>query len=143
MVQFADNSVIAQMSLPSMKLPIQYALTYPQRVECGIKPLDLTAISSLTFENVDEATFPCALLGHEVYGKHPLLATVMNSANDIAVEMFLQGKIAFLTIYPAVRYMIDTYEETVQSLDLSVENIKQIDALVRKHTKSYLEKLIV
>ena len=142
LVQFADNSVIAQMSLPSMKLPIQYALTYPQRVNCGVRPLDLTAVSSLTFADVDEANFPSAKLGHEVYGKHPLLATVLNAANDVAVDCFLKGEIAFLSIYSTVRYMIDTYEEKVQEMDFTLQSIKEIDALVRKHTKTYLENLI-
>lgn len=143
LVQFADNSVVAQLSLPSMKLPIQYALTYPQRVECNVALLDLTKLSALTFDSVDEECFPAAKLGHEVYAKHPLVATVMNAANDVAVECFLQGKIPFLSIYSTVRYMIDTYESQIQCMDYSLQSIKHLDALVRTHTKSYLENLIV
>ena len=143
LVQFADNSVIAQMSLPSMKLPIQYALTYPNRVNCNVNTLDLASVSPLTFAPVDDVAFPCAKLGHEVFSKHPLVATVLNAANDVAVDYFLQGKIAFLSIYSTVRYIIDFYEEEVQAMDYSLESIKNLDAVVRKYTKSYLENLIV
>jgi 1-deoxy-D-xylulose-5-phosphate reductoisomerase len=105
--------------------------------------LDLASVSPLTFAPVDEVSFPCAKLGHEVLAKHPLVATVLNAANDVAVDYFLQGKITFLSIYSTVRYIIDFYEEEVQAMDYSLEAIKNLDAVVRKYTKSYLENLIV
>jgi len=140
MVQFDDNSVIAQLSLPSMKLPIQYALTYPQRVSCNVKPLDLTTISSLQFCKVDEASFPCARLGHEVYFKHPLCATVMNACNDVCVDYFLAGKLPFLSLYSTVRYMIDTYEQQLCDAEYTLDAVKHWDDVVRKHTIKFLEK---
>ena len=91
---------------------------------------------------MDEVAFPCAKLGHEMYYKHPLCATVMNASNDVCVEYFLQGKLPFLSIYSTVRYMIDYYECSVTGMDYCLQTVKDVDATVRLHTKNYLEQLI-
>ena len=98
MIEYTDNSVIAQMGVPDMKIPIQYALTYPDRVECDVAQLDLTKLSSLTFYKPDYDTFKCLRAckkSMELGGIAPVLA---NGANEAAVKLFLDRKISFTDI---------------------------------------------
>lgn len=95
MVQFEDNAVIAQLSVPDMKLPIAYALQYPNRRYCGMKELDLFEVQSLTFEKPDLNTFPCLGLAFEAIKTGGSMPCVMNAANEIAVEKYLHGEIKF------------------------------------------------
>jgi len=95
MVEFTDGSTIAQLSNPDMRQPIQYALTYPDRLPSLTKPLDLVKIKSLTFEKPDMDSFPCLRLAYEAAKKGQKACAALNSANEEAVELFLQGKIGF------------------------------------------------
>lgn len=95
MVQFEDNAVIAQLSVPDMKLPIAYALQYPNRRYCGMKELDLFEVQSLTFEKPDLNTFPCLGLAFDAIKTGGSMPCVMNAANEIAVEKYLHGEIKF------------------------------------------------
>jgi 1-deoxy-D-xylulose-5-phosphate reductoisomerase len=97
-VEYNDYSVIAQMGVPDMKIPIQYALLYPDRLECPTKPLSLTDYGQLTFEKPDYDTFDClraCMNAAKEGGDRPCIA---NGINEIAVRMFLDGKIPFLRI---------------------------------------------
>ncbi len=98
MVEFSDGSILAQLSNPDMRLPIQYALTYPQRDACFIKPLDLTMVNKLTFYPPDEETFSCIGLAKYAVKEGGTMCTALNGANEAAVDMFLSGKIGFLDI---------------------------------------------
>ena len=89
MVQFIDSSVIAQLGCPDMRLPIQYALSYPNRIECDFERLDLAKIATLTFENPDMDTFPCLKLAYETLKMGGTYSAVLNSANEILVSEFL------------------------------------------------------
>lgn len=98
MVEFKDSSVIAQMGLPDMKLPIQYALYYPNRETNTMKRLNLAAIGKLTFEEPDKKTFSCLQLAYDAMSIGGTMPTVMNAANEWAVKKFIDGEIGFLDI---------------------------------------------
>lgn len=98
MVQFEDGSIKAQMGLPDMKLPIQYALHYPYRLKSSFPRFDFTAYPSLTFEKPDMETFRNLAIAYQALEKRGNAACIVNAANEIAVEAFLQDKIGFLEI---------------------------------------------
>ena len=98
MVKYRDGSVIAQLGNPTMKLPIQYALTYPSRVVSTVKPLDLSEIGTLTFEKPDTERFPCLKLAYEAGRTGGTLPAAMNAANEAALALFFKGKIGFSQI---------------------------------------------
>jgi 1-deoxy-D-xylulose-5-phosphate reductoisomerase len=101
MVEYVDGCVMAQLGVPDMKAPIAYALTFPERVETGVKPLDLTSLSGLSFFAPDASRFPALRLAYQAMKAGESMPTVLNAANEVAVEAFLEGRIRFLDI-PAV-----------------------------------------
>ena len=107
MVQFQDNSVLAQLGVPDMRIPIQYALTYPERMESPVKELDLTEISSLTFFPPDEDNFLCLKACKQAMILGGTAPAAANGANEQAVELFLQKKISFLDIGRMVSMAIE------------------------------------
>ena len=109
MVEFLDGSTIAQMSPPDMRLPIQYALDYPERQVGITPPLDWTRSMQLDFEPPDEQRFPALRLGHEVAGRGGTAGAVLNAANEAAVAQFLQGNIHFTEIVPACRTVLENH----------------------------------
>jgi 1-deoxy-D-xylulose-5-phosphate reductoisomerase len=109
-VEFLDGSVLAQLSPPDMRLPIQYALTYPERV-CGpARKLDWQQLASLRFEQPDRATFPSLDLGFEVAARGGTCGAVLNAANEAAVQRFLGGTLGFLDIARCCRAVLDTHD---------------------------------
>ncbi len=98
MVEYVDGCVIAQLGTPDMKAPIAYALSYPERVSTGVKPLDLAELCNLTFFNPDLERFPCLGLAYKAIADGESMPAVMNAANEVAVEYFLEGRITFLQI---------------------------------------------
>jgi 1-deoxy-D-xylulose-5-phosphate reductoisomerase len=109
MVEYVDGSVMAQLGVPDMKGPIAYALTYPARVKSGVKPLDLTTLSGLTFFNPDMERFPALKLAYRAAGSGESMPAVMNAANEVAVEAFLAGKIAFMAIAESIEKVMDLH----------------------------------
>ena len=107
MVEFVDGSVLAQLSPPDMRLPIQYALTFPDRVEGPCPKLETTRPWALTFEPPDRDTFPCLELGFEVMRRGGTSGAALNAANEVAVSRFLEGSIGFLDIAGACRAALD------------------------------------
>ncbi len=95
MVELVDNSVLAQLGLPDMRIPIQYALTYPRRTVCPAAPLDIRKVGSLTFTDPDRATFPCLELAYEALRRGGGAAVALNAANEVAVDKFIRGGIPF------------------------------------------------
>ncbi len=133
-VEYNDGSVIAQMGVPDMKIPIQYALTYPNRLSSGVKPLSLTDIKSLTFHQPDYETFYCLSAAKKAIAKGGLLPTVLNGSNEQAVALFLQDKIKFYQIGEAVARAV----EEVQTGPLcTLEDIIEADALAREFVLRY------
>ena len=106
-VEFSDNSVIAQFGVADMRIPIQYALTYPDRMPSPAKSLDLTALSALTFEKPDTDTFKSLKLAMDTAGRKDAACAVMNGANEAAVALFLQDKIAFGEMYECVSLAVE------------------------------------
>jgi 1-deoxy-D-xylulose-5-phosphate reductoisomerase len=102
-VEFRDGSIIAQLAPPDMRLPIQYALTYPERICGSARRLDWREIGQWNFEQPDHETFPALQLGYEVARRGGTCGAVLNAANEAAVSRFLAGELAFLDISQACR----------------------------------------
>jgi len=110
MVEYVDGCVIAQLGTPDMKAPIAYALSYPERVATGIKPLDLTTFSGLTFHKPDLLKFRCLGLAYQAINAGESMPAVMNAANEIAVETFLTGGIGFVQIAEVIERTMDAHQ---------------------------------
>ena len=128
MVEFVDGAVMAQMGAPDMRLPIQLALTYPQRTSCPVDPLDLLHCGPLTFTAPDLECFPCLALAMECAKKGGTACPMMNGANEEAVAKFLRDEIGFYDIYRLVRHAVDTVP-FIQNPTL--EEILEADRLAR------------
>jgi 1-deoxy-D-xylulose-5-phosphate reductoisomerase len=109
-VEFVDGSVLAQLSPPDMRLPIQFALTYPDRVPGPARKLDWRQLSALTFEQPDHETFPSLQLGYEVATRGGTCGAVLNAANETAVDRFLAGELPFLDIARACRAVLNQHD---------------------------------
>ncbi|MCT4688264.1 1-deoxy-D-xylulose-5-phosphate reductoisomerase [Vallitalea sp.] len=109
MVEYNDGSVIAQLGVPDMRIPIQYALNYPKRVENNIRKLDLFKVASLTFEEPDIKTFRCLELAYKALEKGGSILSVLNAANELAVKKFLENKVRFLEIPEIIEYAMDKH----------------------------------
>ena len=128
MVEFCDNSVIAQLSVPDMRLAIHYALCYPKRVPSNVLALDLSQIGSLTFEKPDTDTFNCLSLAIDAGKKGGTMPTVLNGADEVAVSLFLQGKIKFLQIAEIVEKALLEHKNT---LNPTIDDIIETDREIR------------
>ena len=136
MVQFEDKSVMAQLSLPDMRMPIQYALSYPNRLKSDCKTMDIFELSTLTFEKPDFNRFPNLLLAYEAINKGGNMPCVMNAANEIAVELFLKEKINFLQISNLVEQTIQKAVFTKRpTLEDYIETDKQARAIALELSK--------
>ena len=128
MVEFVDGAVMAQMGTPDMRLPIQLALTYPERVTCPVDGLDLLKCGPLTFSAPDLECFPCLKLAMECAKKGGTACPVMNGANEEAVAKFLRDEIGFYDIYRLVRHAVDTVPFIPNP---TLEEILEADRLAR------------
>lgn len=120
MVEYIDGSIIAQMSWPDMRGPIAYALAYPERLDLAKPSLDLAQIEKLTFQAVDKEKFPTLELAYQALEKGGTMPTVLNAANEVAVEAFLEGRIGFLQIAQLIKKIMDKHEP------LSAQNLENI-----------------
>ena len=134
-VEFKDTSIIAQMGLPDMKLPIQYALFYPERKENNLKSLNLFEIESLNFHKPDTSTFKCLDLAYKAISIGGTMPTVLNAANEIAVEKFLSKKIKFLDIGNYIETLME------QHSPFEVNSLEDI-LYVKKWTEKKFTELI-
>lgn len=128
-VEYDDYSIIAQMGVPDMKIPIQYALLYPNRMSCPTKQLSLYDYGQLTFAKPDMDTFRCLPLAIEAIRRGGIVPAVMNGANEVAVAAFLKGKIGFLRIEELVEYAMNTvpFKEIT-----GLEDVLDADAAARE-----------
>lgn len=133
MVEFIDGSVKAQLGIPDMKIPIQYAITYPERINSIHSKMDFNLFNSLTFESVDTEKFRCLKIAYDVMKDDSSSAVAMNAANEIAVDLFLNGRIDFLSIPDLIERELDRY---TPSSDTDLENIISVD----KDTRLYLRE---
>ncbi|NMH71152.1 1-deoxy-D-xylulose-5-phosphate reductoisomerase [Bacillus sp. RO3] len=135
MIQFHDSSVMAQLGTPDMRVPIQYALTYPDRLKRTGKRLDLTEMGRLHFEKMDLNRFRCLAFAYEAGRIGGSMTTVLNAANEAAVALFLEGKISFLDIETYIEKAMDAHH-VIHRPDL--ETIHAIDRQVRKLVSSWI-----
>ena len=136
-VEFTDNAVIAQLGVPDMRVPIQYALTYPKRLSIPGNELDLFKAASLTFEEPDTETFYALELAKEAGRSNGTLATVFNGADEAAVELFLQGKISYLGITEAIECAMQKHKNIVNP---TLEDIYNADKEAREFVKTGFSK---
>ncbi|MDE6745127.1 MAG: 1-deoxy-D-xylulose-5-phosphate reductoisomerase, partial [Oscillospiraceae bacterium] len=127
-VEFKDFSVIAQMGVPDMKIPIQYALLYPQREECDVKPLPFTDYGTLTFFKPDFETFDCLSGCIEAINRGGAYPCIVNAVNEEAVTLFLNREIPFLRIGELVRKSLDSLPEMPSE---TYEDIKRAEMAAR------------
>ncbi|HTA81789.1 MAG TPA: 1-deoxy-D-xylulose-5-phosphate reductoisomerase [Bacteroidia bacterium] len=139
LVQFQDGSLKAQMGLPDMKLPIQYALFYPQRVASTFKRFDFAAYPSLTFEKADTATFPSISLAYEAMRKGGNMPCILNAANEIAVSSFLNDEITFAEIPKLVEHCMNKVSYVAKPI---LQGYIDSDAEARKVAQSLTKKKI-
>jgi 1-deoxy-D-xylulose-5-phosphate reductoisomerase len=133
MVEFVDGSVLAQMSVPTMELPVLYALTHPERVsDAGVQPFDPVACSPLTFEPVRYDQFPALQLGMQAGRAGGAAPAVFNAANEQAVALFLGGRITFNDIANAIGSALETLGDTASG---SREALLAVDAEARLHVR--------
>jgi len=136
MVEFVDNSVIAQLGAPDMRLPIQYALNYPHRTRPVAKPLNLLEISKLTFEAPDRETFRALDLAYTAGKRGGLQTAVMNSANEEAVALFLENQIHYHEIVEVVEQAMDAYRNLGEiSLEKVISAHDEVKMFVRNKMK--------
>ena len=136
MVEFVDGAVMAQMGTPDMRLPIQLAMTYPERMVCPVDALDLTTCGALTFCKPDLEAFPCLALAYRCAKMGGTACAVMNGANEAAVALYLDDKIGFYDIYDLVSGAVDTIEN-IQ--DPTLEQILESDRLARQYVKDHYQ----
>jgi len=134
MVEFVDGSVIAQISPPDMRLPIQYALTYPERIPGAAERLDLGQAFSLHFEPPDRETFPSLDLGFEVMRQGGTAGAALNAANETAVARFLRGEIGFLDITRACRAALDHHTFDIRP---TLDGVWKVDAWARREVEGW------
>ena len=132
MVEFMDGSVIAQLSYPSMELPITLALNYPERIDAGLNSLDFAALKSLTFAAVDNVRFPCFNLVIDAAKEGGVYPAVANGANEEAVRLFLDGKITYGDIYKSIYGALQSYDG---GQHVHLEDLEAADAFARKYVK--------
>lgn len=128
LVEFEDSSVLAQLGVPDMKIPIQYALTYPEREPSSVKRLDLTQYATLSFNRPDDITFPAVNICREAIKRGGLAPCAVNSANEEAVALFLEDRISFLDIPELAR---EAMENCPNIKEFSVEDILKTEAVTR------------
>ena len=135
LVEFCDGSVIAQMGLPDMKVPIQFALTYPHRENGNVESLDLAKLGSLNFKKPDTDKFPALRLGYEVVEKGGTMGATLNAVNEVAVQAFLDRKIKFTDITKTVEHIMKEHNFIK---DPTLQDIMNADEYARKETKKCL-----
>jgi 1-deoxy-D-xylulose-5-phosphate reductoisomerase len=135
LVEYLDGSVIAQLSPPDMRLPIQYALTWPDRWTGPARKLDLTQSFSLDFEPPDEERFPALQLGREAAAKCGTTGAVLNAANEAAVSAFLDGAIRFTQIIPACRAALDQHNFDPSP---TLDQLIQLDGWAREEVTRWI-----
>lgn len=139
-VEFVDGSVIGQMGLPDMRLPIHYALFFPERKPSTQVPqLDLVKIQELTFEEPNVERFPCLSIARKVAAEDNTLPCVLNAANEVAVQAFLNGHIAFMEIAEVIERVINSHTPVPKP---SLDDILESDTWARKRCQEFLGSLI-
>ena len=136
MVEYRDRSVLAQLGPSDMRVPIASCLAYPDRMETPLAPLDLAAIGQLTFEAPNEALFPATRIAREAIQAGGAAPATLNAANEIAVEAFLAGQIAFTRITAVAEMVLAGYSAPAPA---SLEDVLAVDAEARTRARAAVE----
>ena len=135
MVEYVDGSVLAQLGNPDMRTPSAHALAYPERIECGVTPLDIFKVAQLDFEAPDFSKFPCLGLAYKALASGGSAPAILNAANEVAVEAFLKSRIPFTTI-PS---MIEQVMQVINPKDIfTLEDVLTADSLARETAYEWL-----
>ena len=137
MVEFADNGILAQMSYPTMELPIQLALTYPDRLECALPAMDFEKLQKIEFLPLKRADFPCFDLALKAVEKGDNYPCALNGAGEVAVHSFLREEIGFLEIADAIAYAL---EKTEREKPKDYQTLLQTDKAARAYAKEFVTK---
>jgi 1-deoxy-D-xylulose-5-phosphate reductoisomerase len=138
MVEYRDGSVIAQLGQPDMRTPIACALAWPERIEAGVAPLDFTTCGPLEFERMDTGRFPCMRLAAEAIRRGGTAPAVLNAANEIAVQSFLEGRIPFTGIAQVIESVLE--ESTIEPLT-SLDRVYAVDVEARALAARFAARL--
>lgn len=139
MVEFVDSSVKAQLGIPDMKIPIQYALTYPERMPSNLSRLNFSELHEMTFAQPDFEKFECLSLAYQALESGGTAPVILNAANEVAVELFLNGKITFDKIPKLIKSALEKYEVKQNP---TIEDIIHVDNSTRSFIKSKLTSII-
>ena len=132
MVELIDGSLIAQLGVTDMRLPIQYAFSYPERWTAALPSLDLARSGTLEFHDPDTSAFPCLALAYRALRGAPSAAVVLNAANEIAVARFLEGRIGFTAIAQVIEQTMDRHETSMVS---TLAEVRNVDAWARRYSR--------
>jgi 1-deoxy-D-xylulose-5-phosphate reductoisomerase len=142
MVQYSDGSVLAQLGNPDMRTPIAHALAWPERIEAGVDSLDIFAVAHLDFSKPDFARFPCLRLAVEAIEQGGTASAILNAANEIAVQAFLDHKIAFTHIASVIEQTLSSVNSTAATnieVVMNADNAARLCAqqLVEQHSSTF------
>jgi 1-deoxy-D-xylulose-5-phosphate reductoisomerase len=141
MVEYVDGSVLAHLAVPDMRIPIAYALSYPDRLPVQVPKLNLFEVGRLTFLPPDETRFPCLRLAKEACKQEGTLPSVLNAANEVAVEAFLDGRIGFYGIPEVIEYVMNEHVRLHGNVPATdIETILQMDAWARNEATTYIAR---
>lgn len=138
MVEYLDGSILAQLGNPDMKTPIAHGLSWPERIESGVAPLDIVALSHLGFEGVEADRFPCLDLARRVAGREASLSIALNAANEVAVQAFLDELIRFTDIPLIIERML---EQTCPGEANTISEVLSLDEEARARSKEMLARI--
>ena len=139
MVQYSDGSVLAELGNPDMRTPIAHAMAWPERITSGVAPLDLFATARLDFEAPDTVRFPCLRLAFEALQQAGTAPALLNAANEIAVEAFLQGRMAFLDIPRLIETVLENIPSQVVT---SLQDVVEANAVGRETAEVWLKQAV-
>ena len=137
MVEYIDGSVIAQLGVPDMRIPIAYALSYPERLNGGFPSLDLAKVGSLTFKKPDTKRFPCLSYAYEALRIGGTMPAVLNAANEVAARAFLREEIGFLDIPKVIKMVMKGH--TRQDIT-TIEDVLLADRWARGHAENLIKR---
>ena len=139
-VNYKDGSSLCQFSEPNMQIPISYALGYPNRINSGVGSFDLSSIENLNFSKVDHDKFPSINYAYKALDGSGKSCLVINAANELAVNAFLEGRISFLSIFSIIE---DSFSITLNSMITSIEEILDADIMYRQKIKQIINKYLI
>ena len=135
MVEYVDGSVLAQMGNPDMRTPIAYGLSHPERIESGVSSLDFLTINQLEFDAPDTKRFPCLQLAYDALDAGGTASTILNAANEVAVDAFLKERIGFKGISDLIAATLN--HSTIEAVT-SIEHLNEVDLLARQHANDWI-----